>query len=128
MEDISLAVNGTLMRGFTLNINLLSVNAEFVRETKTSEHYRLWSINDIYPAMQRDLGGGDNIGVEIWKLSPVALMSILDSEPPGLCLGRIELMNNQSVFGVLAEEYICQGMKEITEWGGWRKYISQKNI
>jgi gamma-glutamylcyclotransferase (GGCT)/AIG2-like uncharacterized protein YtfP len=126
MEEILFAVNGTLMRGFGLNKNLIAAKADFVHEAKTSDLYRLWSIKDQYPAMQRDLGGGHNIDVEIWKITPAALMDILESEPPGLCLGRIELVDKQWVFGVLAEEYICQGMQEITKWGGWRNYLSKK--
>ncbi|PYM16666.1 MAG: glutamyl-tRNA amidotransferase, partial [Candidatus Rokuibacteriota bacterium] len=41
------------MRGLPLNGNLLAVGARFVRETKTAPVYRLWSINDVHPAMLR---------------------------------------------------------------------------
>ena len=126
MDEIHLAVNGSLMRGFALNENLLAVNAEFIREDSTTAEYRMWSINDQYPAMQRDQTGGKNINVEIWKMTPEALLKILESEPPGLCLGKIELRDEQWVFGILGEGHICQGMREITEWGGWRNYFTRK--
>ena len=58
METVSLAVNGTLMRGLELNHNLLDVGATFVCETTTSPHYRLWSIDDRHPAMMRDVDEG----------------------------------------------------------------------
>ena len=125
MEEILLAVNGSLMRGFALNQNLLAVGAEFVRETTTSDQYRMWSINDQYPAMQRDSNGGQKIQVEIWKMTPPALVTLLESEPPGLCLGKVELAENDWLFGILGEKSICQGMEEITHWGGWRNYQSQ---
>ena len=48
-----LAVNGTLMRGLELNPNLTNVGGKFIREEKTDKHYRLWSINDVHPAMIR---------------------------------------------------------------------------
>ena len=70
MEEIHLAVNGSLMRGLALNDTLLSVDAQFIREAQTSSHYRMWSIDDQFPAMQRALSGGKNIQVEIWKLTP----------------------------------------------------------
>jgi hypothetical protein len=76
--------------------------------------------------MQYDLRKGNSIEVEIWKMTPEALLRILEGEPPGLCLGKIELMDEEWVFGILGEAYICQGKQEITEWGGWRNYISQK--
>jgi hypothetical protein len=127
MEEILLAVNGSLMRGFALNINLLAVNAEFVCDTKTVDQYRIWSIKDQYPAMQRILCGGNCVDVEIWKMTPEALLKILKSEPPGLCLGKVQLADGEWVFGILGESYICIGMTEITEWGGWRDYLSQKS-
>jgi len=126
MEQVTLAVNGSLMRGFALNENLQSVNAQFIRESKTSDKYRMWSINDQYPAMQRATSGGKNLEVELYELTSDALIRLLEMEPPGLCLGKIELVDSQWVFGILGENYICQGRREITAWGGWRGYSSQE--
>jgi hypothetical protein len=123
---VNLAVNGTLMRGFRLNQNLLDVKAVFIRETSTSPHYRLWSIDDEYPAMIRDENPGGQIEVEIWKLSQSAMVTILQKEPPGLCIGQIELEGSDSVFGVLGEPYIVIGQKEITAWKGWRNYLQNQ--
>ena len=123
MKTIELAVNGTLMRGFALNRNLLDVGAEFITDTTTAPVYRLWSINDEYPAMLRDDQAGGQIGVEIWELTPRSLVEILKKEPPGLSIGWVELSGGQCVLGVLAEPYLCEGQKEITAFGGWRNYI-----
>ena len=125
MEKITLAVNGSLMRGFALNENLRSVNAQFIRESKTSDKYRMWSINDQYPAMQRATSGGKNLEVELYELTPNSLIHLLEMEPPGLCMGKVELVDEQWIFGILGESFIIQGMKEITAWGGWRGYKSQ---
>ncbi len=123
MDTLLFAVNGTLMQGLPLNKNLLAVKAEFIRETRTSVNYRLWSIHNQYPAMIRDLQSGQKIGLEIWSLSPKALISILQNEPPGLCVGQVELENGEMVMGVLGENFIIQGQQEITKWGGWRAFI-----
>ena len=48
-NPVSLAVNGTLMRGLELNPNLLSVGAAFRREDTTVPLYRLFSIGDRHP-------------------------------------------------------------------------------
>lgn len=127
MKEVLLAVNGSLMRGLELNTNLLNVNAEFVTETTTTEQYRMWSINDEYPAMLRDLKNGKKISLELWKLSSDALLKVLEREPPGLCIGKIELIDKRWVFGVLGEPYICSDQCEITEWGGWRNYLDNKH-
>ncbi|PKO07071.1 MAG: glutamyl-tRNA amidotransferase [Chloroflexi bacterium HGW-Chloroflexi-3] len=124
MDKINFAVNGTLMRGFKLNKNLLELSAEFVSESRTSPRYRIWTVQDEYPAMLRDEKEGEKIVVELWKLSPDALDSNLLQEPPGLCLGKIELDDGDDVLGVLGESYVIQGQKEITEFGGWRQYVS----
>ena len=117
-----LAVNGTLMRGLELNPNILSAGGRFVRESKTAACYRLWSIDDRYPAMQRDEEGGVSIALEIWDVEPAGLTQILENEPPGLSIGRILLEDGSSVFGVLAEAYILIGQVEISAYGGWRAY------
>lgn len=127
METTNLAVNGTLMRGFELNRNLLAAGAVFVRETITAPVYRLWSINDLYPAMLRDEAAGASIEVEIWLLTPETLVKVLRQEPPGLTIGSVELSDGEIVLGVLAEPYLVIGKKEITRWGGWRGYLNDRH-
>jgi len=117
-----LAVNGTLMRGLELNQNLLAVGGEFVREAQTAACYRLWSIGDRYPAMQRDEQHGVVVSLEVWEITPEGLVRILENEPPGLAIGRILLADGASVLGVLAEAYILAGQAEISAYGGWRAY------
>jgi len=125
MQRISLAVNGTLMRGLALNGNLLAVGATFVREAKTEPAYRLWSIGDCHPAMLRVRDGGRAIAVEVWEVPLDGLGTLLLQEPPGLCIGRLQLDDGEAVLGVLGEPYLCEGAREITEYGGWRAYIEQ---
>ena len=126
MKNILLAVNGTLMRGLELNRNLVNAGAEFVKETTTSPAYRLWSIKDQYPAMIRDADEGQAIALEVWRIPVDALPALLEQEPPGLCLGKVELNGGTSVFGILGEPYICIGQQEITRYGGWRSYLQNK--
>jgi hypothetical protein len=123
VDKILLAVNGTLMRGLALNENLVSAGAVFIREDQTSPSYRLWSIADQYPAMQRDEMSGKSISLEIWEIPLEGLVEVLNNEPPGLSMGRIELVGGAWVFGILGEKYICRDKLEITSWGGWRKYL-----
>ena len=122
--NIPLAVNGTLMRGLELNGNLLEAGAQFVRETTTVPEYRLWSIGDRHPAMVRVSSGGASIAVEVWDVPPAGLAHILLREPPGLCIGKVRLSDGQETLGVLGEPALCEGQKEITRWGGWRRYVA----
>jgi hypothetical protein len=121
-ERVNLAVNGTLMRGLELNGNLLTVDAEFVKETMTAPIYRLWTINDVHPAMMRVAQGGAAIALEVWSVPVAGLASILLQEPPGLCIGKVQLAGEEEALGVLGEPILCEGQVEITRWGGWRAY------
>ena len=125
-EMILLAVNGTLMRGLELNGNLLAVGAIFVREDSTVPAYRLYSINDRHPGMVRVAGGGVAVPVEVWAVPPAGLGTILLQEPPGLSVGKVKLAGGDEVLGVLAEPILCEGQREITEFGGWRAYCAAR--
>lgn len=121
-ETLKLAVNGTLMRGLALNPNLLNVGATFDCETTTEPAYRLWTIDDRYPAMVRVAEGGVAIAVEIWNVPLAGLGVILRQEPPGLAIGKVKLANGETVLGVIGEPLTVQDKKEITQFGGWRAY------
>ena len=124
MQTVSFAVNGTLMRGLELNENLLNAGATFIKETFTEPAYRLWSIEDRHPAMMKVKTGGTSISVELWAIPTNNLAQILLQEPPGLCIGQIRLLDEEEVLGVLGEAFLCEGKREITQWGGWRAYIA----
>jgi gamma-glutamylcyclotransferase (GGCT)/AIG2-like uncharacterized protein YtfP len=123
---ILLAVNGTLMRGLELNGNLLAAGASFVREARTAPVYRLWSIGDKHPAMVRVAKGGAAIAVEVWSVPAAGLASVLQQEPPGLCIGKVTLDDGSGVLGVLGEPILCEGQREITAHGGWRAYLAAR--
>jgi hypothetical protein len=121
-ETLKLAVNGTLMRGLVLNPNLLNVGATFHGETETEPAYRLWTIDDRYPAMIRVAEGGAAIAVEVWEVPLAGLGVILMQEPPGLAIGKVKLANGDVVLGVIGEPLTVEGQRDITEFGGWRAY------
>ncbi|MCY7320708.1 MAG: glutamyl-tRNA amidotransferase [Phormidesmis sp. CAN_BIN36] len=126
MESIVyLAVNGTLMRGLELNGNLLLAGATFVRETTTEPAYRLWSIDDRHPAMLKVTEGGVAIAVEVWAVPASGVSTLLMLEPAGLCIGKVRLSDGEEVLGVLGEPFLCEGQREITQFGGWRSYICE---
>ncbi|WP_072620628.1 allophanate hydrolase-related protein [Spirulina major] len=125
-DTILLAVNGTLMRGLELNGNLLAVNATFVRETTTEPCYRLWTIGDRHPAMQRVAQGGVAVAVELWAVPAAGIAQILQQEPPGLSVGKVRLVDGEEVLGVVGEAICCEQGREITEYGGWRAYCAAR--
>ncbi|MGD1953215.1 MAG: gamma-glutamylcyclotransferase [Leptolyngbyaceae cyanobacterium] len=123
IKTIKLAGNGTLMQGLELNPNLLNVNATIAREAQTAPSYRLWTIDDNYPAMIKVSSGGVAVAVEVWQVPLAGLGIILSQEPPGLAIGKVMLHDGEEVLGVIGEPLTVEGKKEITEYGGWRAYI-----
>ena len=127
MMTVELAVNGTLMRGLELNANMMNAGATFVRDTTTAPTYRLWSIDDRHPAMIRVASNGRAIAVEVWAVPAEGLATILEQEPPGLCIGKVRLADGEEVLGVLGEPLLVEGQQDITGHGGWRAYLAAKN-
>jgi hypothetical protein len=107
---------------------MAAAGATFLTAAKTAPRYRLFSVDDRYPGMVRVSEGeaGASISLEIWEVSPVGLVSILEREPAGLSLGRVELQDGSYVFGVLAEPWVVSRKKEITPFGGWRDYTRER--
>jgi len=106
---------------------MLDAGATFIREAQTEPAYRLWSIDDICPAMQKVAGeGGASIDLELWLVPEEGLSALLMKEPPGLCIGKVKISDGTIVLGVLGEAWTCEGKKEITSFGGWRNYIASK--
>ncbi len=84
-----LAVNGTLMRGFELNPQMLEAGGVFISEAYTAPGYRLWSIHDAYPGMTRDDRRGTGIALELWELSADGILQLLSVNRKDFAWGRL---------------------------------------
>lgn len=124
MAKTLLSVNGTLMRGFTLHHHLDELGATFVKESKTKACYRLYSINDEYPAMIYDESGlASSIRVEVYEIDEEKIPLLMEKEPKGLKATKVFLTGNEVTIGILGTYSIIRGQKEITKFGGWKHYI-----
>ncbi len=122
--SVEFAVSGLLMRGMELNSRMTDVGATFAREAETAPIYRMWSIEDAHPGMVRVAGGGRALRLEVWRVPWAGVTLILLEEPPGLCVGKVQLEDGSEVLGILAEPALLAGHREITEYGGWREYLA----
>ena len=141
-ECVELAVNGTLMRGLELEPNLVNLGATFVRENQTEPAYRLFSINDVHPAMVRipaagfENETGVSVAVEIWCVPPAGLGTLLGRESLGLSIGKVTLADGETVvLGVIAEPALLVGMRDISNFtttddaaASWRVYIASEGM
>ena len=119
---ITLFVNGTLMRGEPLHVNLSG--AVFRGDIVTMPHYRLLSVDDKHPAMvpARE-GDGMSIAGELYEMSLHQLQYVLLREPAGLGLGVVDLEGGLKSLGICwtAPEPPAHST-DISPYGGWREY------
>jgi len=118
---VQLFVNGTLMRGLELHANL--DGARFCGERSTAAHYRLFSVDDVHPAMVRDDARGVAVAGELYEVPLPVLQALLEGEPPGLGIGVVELDDGELTLGIvwLAPE-LPVSARDISEYGDWRRY------
>jgi allophanate hydrolase len=127
---IDVAVAGAHLSGMVLNHQLLALNATLVETTRTSPDYRLVALSGTIPAkpgLERVPGfGGPGIEVEIWRLTEAAFGRFVSALPPPMGIGKIVLEDSRVVSGFLCEPYALEDAEDITEYGGWRAYLSQE--
>ena len=104
----------------------------FIREDRTMPEYRLYSINDSDPALVRvpaNATNGVSVVVDIWCVPADRFATLLEHEPPGLSIGKVRLIHNSTVLGVIAEPALLVGMKDISNFdGNWREYIAKTGL
>jgi hypothetical protein len=131
-ENVVIAVNGTLMRGLELEPNLVNLGATFISENRTEPAYRLYSINDVHPAMVRvpeNATNGVSVAVELWNVPADGVATLLQKEPPGLSIGKVKLQSGMTVLGVIAEPALVVRMKDISGFNGsFRDYIAKTGM
>jgi allophanate hydrolase len=126
---IDLVVVGAHLSGMPLNGQLRDLQARFVRTATTTPDYQLFSLANQTPAkpglIRRSRGAGVGIDVEIWKLSPAAFGKFVAAIPPPLGIGTIFLSDGSQAKGFLVEDIGLQGATDISQHGGWRRFIGQ---
>ncbi|KAI5197140.1 hypothetical protein E4T39_07448 [Aureobasidium subglaciale] len=125
METMELAVVGAHLSGFPLNKDITSLNATFQQSTTTSPNYRLFELQGAIPAkpgLMRVSCNGACVDIEIWAIPVSAIGTFLSTVPSPLGLGTIEIDGERWIKGFICEPYGLEGAKDITEYGGWKKY------
>lgn len=125
-ETVLLAVAGAHLSGQPLNWQLRDRGAELVRTTTTAPEYRLYALHTEppKPGLVRVASHGRALEVELWRLSEQALGSFVAGLPQPMVIGTVRLADESSVKGFLVEPYALASARDITEFGGWRRYLA----
>lgn len=122
-----MAVVGAHLSGQPLNWQLTERGGRLVRTCRTHPDYKFYALKDTSPPKPGlvHVPGfeGPGIEVEIWALPEETVGSFVDAVPPPLAIGSLRLEDGTLVKGFLAEPVAIEGSREITQFGGWRKYL-----
>ncbi|WP_327723745.1 allophanate hydrolase [Streptomyces europaeiscabiei] len=124
--ETRLAVVGAHLSGQPLNPQLLSLGAHLEQTTTTAPVYRLHALRTTppKPGLVHVGEGGAPVEAEIWRLPPEGLGRLLTTLPRPMTLGSIELSDGTRAPGFLCEPGALQDAPDITEYGGWRRYLT----
>jgi hypothetical protein len=124
MISVPLFVNGGGMRGGEVHYSIEGL--PFLGEARTAPRYRFFSVRDEFPGLWPVDEGGVSIPGELYDVPlDVIRDRFIPAEPPELELGVVELDDGSSALVVLVRANFYEsgeGLKDISEYGGWRAY------
>lgn len=127
-EWVNVVVCGAHMSGLPLNPQLLDLGGELLACTRTAPTYRLYKLAGFEPprpGMVRVEQQGAVIDVEVWRLPLEQFGRIVMKVPAPLCIGTVVLEDGSCAQGFLCETYATKDALDITEFGGWRGYLTR---
>jgi allophanate hydrolase len=129
-DETALAVVGAHISGMPLNGELRRLGARFREATTTAPNYRLYELAGVEPArpglLRVATDRGVPIEVEVWALRYDALGHFLSSVPSPLSIGTVTLADGRAVKGFLVEVEGLAGARDISAFGGWRRFVASK--
>jgi allophanate hydrolase len=129
--DIAIAVVGAHLSGMALNGEVRSLGGRLVEAAVTAPDYRLYALPTTPPKpgmLRVEPGKGAAIELEIWALSAAAFGEFVAAVPPPLSIGTIVLADGRSVKGFIVEAAGVESARDISSFGGWRAYMSEKTV
>ena len=127
---IPVFVVGAHLSGMVLNHQLTKLGGIFYTAARTTPHYRLYVLPRTWPAkpglVRTPHSCGPGIVGEIWTLTPEAFGRFVAGISAPLGIGKVTLDDGASVSGFLCEAHAVEDAFEITDFGGWRRYIDSQ--
>ena len=128
-DEIAIAVVGAHLSGMALNWELKDLGGRLLEAASTAPDYKLYALDTTpaKPGMLRvDAGTGASVAIEIWALPVAAFGRFVAAIPPPLSIGTVRLADGRSVKGFIVESADVAGGRDISSFGGWRKFMTEK--
>jgi allophanate hydrolase len=126
--EVRLVVAGAHLSGMVLNHELLGLGAKLLHAARTAPEYKLFALATTppKPGLVRAPGfAGQGIAVEVWAMTDERFGRFVEHLPPPMGIGKVTLEDGTSHPGFLCETFALEGAADITEYGGWRNYMSR---
>ena len=128
----AVAVVGAHLSGQPLNWQLTERGARLLKATRTMPCYRFYALPGTQPpkpGLVREEGfQGPGIEVEVWAVPENEFGSFVAAVPAPLGIGNAILENGDSVKCFICEPYALSGATEITQFGGWRAFLTSQSL
>ena len=130
----TLVVVGHHLSGQPRSADLIDAGGSMIALTETAPHYRLLRVGEANPVPVLVTAESDGAAVEVetWTVPSAALPTILAASSRSVCLGRVALADGSTEIGFVADASVLSTAAEppvdITEYGGWRKYLASTSV
>jgi allophanate hydrolase len=121
--ETALFCAGAHMAGLPHSRALADLGGRLLHAAATRPDYRLFALGKEAGLLRVASGGGEAIIGEVWALPTAALGRLMATLAAPLTLGTV-VLHDGPCLGLLAEAEGVRGAAEITEYGGWRQFLS----
>ncbi len=130
-DTVELCVVGAHLSGLPLNHELVALGARRRREVATRPDYALYALPGTVPAKPGLVrvadGRGTAIATEVWSLTPAAFGRFVAAIPAPLGIGTVRLADGSTPKGFLCEAIATEGARDVSGFGGWRRYVAARD-
>jgi allophanate hydrolase len=99
--------------------------ARFVERTRTASRYRLYFVDDLWPALV-PTGDGAPIECELYECSDELLERLARVEPPGWNRAPLELEDGRTVEAFVGDSELAARGVDVSEHGSWAAFVSSE--
>jgi allophanate hydrolase len=100
--------------------------ARFVERTRTAPRYRLYFVDERWPALVPADESGAAIECELYECSEELLERLARIEPPGWNRGPVELEDGRTVEAFVGDPELAARGVDVSEHGSWAAFVSSE--
>jgi allophanate hydrolase len=116
-------IYGTFMRDQPGHANL--DGARFVEPVETAPRYRLFEVDERWPALIED-DDGFAIAAELYEIEPAHVTRLTELEPSGWASAPVELSDGRTVDAFLGSPDLRARGVDVSSHGGWAAYCASR--